>query len=193
MAREEVLEQTENARSYYIDFEKADELHRSLSTMIAARKCYVCKQADTDESIMASEPQEHIDRIVEICSDTSDYLLPDTPLKEAIFRVMLAEGTREITAVEISEILTARWAVSTYPRDLSPKVIGRLLDNSDSYCISAVLEPEPEPEEEEAAAPEPTADGAAEGLEQAIDEAVEQAVAGAIDEVPDEKAAEESE
>ena len=193
MAREEVLEQTENARSYYIDFEKADELHRSLSTMIAATKCYVCKQADTDESIMASEPQEHIDRIVEMCSDTSDYLLPDTPLKEAIFRVMLAEGTREITAVEISEILTARWAVSTYPRDLSPKVIGRLLGNSDSYCISAVLEPEPEPEEEEAAAPEPTADGAAEGLEQAIDEAVEQAVAGAIDEVPDEKASEESE
>ena len=78
-----------------------------------------------------------------------DFLLPDTPLKEAIFRVILAHGNEPMTAEDISEILTERWAMTAYPRDVTPQVIQRLLENSETYCIIKVPEPEDEEEEEE--------------------------------------------
>ena len=157
------MEETPEAPSYFIDFEGAENNGRSISLLIATRKCYADRQADMEESLLDSDPKEHLDRIVKHCSETPDYLLPDTPLKDAIFRVMLARGNQLITAEEISTELSDRWAVSTYPRDLSPKVIGRILDHSESYCVSEHREPEPEPEPEpeEPAVVEAIEDGAA--------------------------------
>ena len=144
------MEESPKARSYFIDIEGASASNRSLPALIAARKCYACRQGDTDESVMASDPQDHMDRIVEMCSDTADYLLPDTPIREAIFRVLLAGGNEPQTAEQVSASLSERWAISAYPRDLSPTVLGRILDHSETYAITAVPEPEPpEPEDED--------------------------------------------
>ena len=145
------MEESSKARSYFIDIEGAGASNRSLSVLIAARKCYACRQGDTDESVMASDPQDHMDRIVEMCSDTADYLRPDTPIREAIFRVLLAGGNEPQTAEQVSASLSERWAISAYPRDISPTVIGRILDHSETDAITAVPEPEPpEPEDEDA-------------------------------------------
>ena len=130
---------------HFIDLEPAADRHRSMAAVIAERRCRDCRRDDTDESVPNSAPKEHIARISEHCANTSDYLLPDTPLKEAIFRVVLAGGNQPMTADEISENLSARWVMTAYPRELSSRVIGRLLDHSQSYCITG----QPEPEEEE--------------------------------------------
>ena len=145
------MDENAHAHSYFIDEKMAIGQRRSLPVIIAARKCQACRQAETAESVVASKPLKHIKRIAEQCADTSDYLLPDTPLKEAIFRVLLAGGNEPMTADEVGEVLSTRWSMSTYPRDISSKVIGRLLEHSQSYCIAALPEPEPEPE------PEPSA------------------------------------
>ena len=47
-----------------------------------------------------------------------------------------------MTAGQISEILNERWAMSAYPRNLSPHIIDRLLENSANYCIVPVEDPE---------------------------------------------------
>ena len=86
---------------YFIDEGMAEARHRSLPLMIASRRCYTCQQGDV-ESPALSDLQPFIDRIVEHCALTSDYLLPDTPLKEAIFRVILAGGNKPMTAEEIA-------------------------------------------------------------------------------------------
>ena len=57
------------------------------------------------------------------------------PLKEALFRLILANGNQPMTADQISETLTQRWAMSAYPRNLTPHVINRILENSANYCI----------------------------------------------------------
>ena len=158
---EDSAEKDGDPTQYYVDLEGAKERGRSIAVTIAGRRCYVCQQGDTHKSVVESDPQDHIDRIVEQCSETSDYLLPDTPLREALFRVILANGNRMITAEEISEDLSERWAMSTYPRDLSPKVIGRILDHSESYSITSYVEPEPEVEEVEE-----EEEGAAKGAEE---------------------------
>ena len=132
---------------YFISQEEAELRHRSLPLLISSKRCYACKQGDEEEPQASSDVQQYIDRIAEHCGQASDYLLPDTPSKEAIFRVILAGGNEPMTAQEISQILSEKWALTAYPRDASPRVIRRLLDHSGSYCIARVPEPEVEAEE----------------------------------------------
>ena len=133
---------------YLIDLEGPCTHGRSLAMLIAGKRCYQDQQGDEDVT-QASNVQPYIKRIRDHCAEMSDYLLPDTPIKEAIFRVILAGGNQPVTAEEITQVLTEKWAMTAYPRDTSPEVIQRLLDNSGSSFIARI--PEPEVEEEEAA------------------------------------------
>ena len=142
------MEETAEVTRYFVDLEGADAHRRSMSMIIAGRKCHACRQADTAESVADSDPQEHIARIAEQCASTADYLLQDTPLKEATFRELLVGGNQPMSAAEVSEALSARWTISAYPRDLSPGVIGRLLDHSETYSIVAIPPPVEESDEE---------------------------------------------
>ena len=137
----------EEIPGYLVDIEEAANRSRSLSTLIANRGCYSCRQPDDEQPPASSEPQPYINRIVDHCSQTPDYHPPDTPLKEAIFRVLLAGGNEPMNAREIGRVLSEKWALTPYPRDLSARVIGRLLDHSESYSIAPL--PVPEVEEEE--------------------------------------------
>ena len=134
---------------FHIDLEFAESRGRSMAFLIASRKCAESRRKDSEQTIARSKPTTHIRRIAQHCQKQDDYLPPDTPLKEALFKVLLAEGNREMTADEISTILTGRWALSTNRRDVSSRVIQGLLDSSETYGIVRAPEPEPEPEEGE--------------------------------------------
>jgi len=133
---------------YYVSTETAEASNRALPLLIASRRCFMDQQADEEPPTLESDPQEFIDRIASHCKDTSDYLLPDTPLKEAVFRTILAGGNQPMTPGEISEILSDKWAMTPYPREISPAVIRKLLDTSQYYCIAQIPVPETEEEPE---------------------------------------------
>ena len=138
---------------YLIDPGLADSVRRSLPMLIASRRCYLCQQAD-DERPEHGDPEEFIERIADHCSQEQDYMLPDTPLKDAIFRVILSHRNEPMDADEISQILTDAWSMTPFPRVTTADIVQRLLDNSLSYCIAKVPEPEIEP----AIEPEPAAE-----------------------------------
>ena len=123
---------------YFVDARVAEESGRSLPLLLGSRRCYADQQAD--EELGGGKAKVIIARIAGHCGEESDYLPPDTPLKEAIFRVILAGGNKPTTAEDISTILTDKWAMSPFPRDLSPRVMERLLDSSDSYCIGQIVD-----------------------------------------------------
>ena len=129
---------------YSVDTDVAGSRDRSLPTLIARRRCFICRQADEGESSVKSDAQQYLECIAEHCGRTPDYLLPDTPLKEAIFKVILAGNNQPLTAEEISHVLSEKWAMTPFPRDISPSIIQRLLDHSESYCIAKIREPEEE-------------------------------------------------
>ena len=135
------------AERYVIDFKGGGGRRRFVAAMIAARRGYALRQALPDGMVIDTDPEELTEQIVQQVADTPDYLLPDTPVKEAIFRVILAGGNQPKTAEEISQVLSTRWAMSAYPRDLSPRVIGRLLDYCQSYCIVPLREPDNQDDE----------------------------------------------
>ena len=134
-------DETESNRMFVISEEHAASIGAALPLMIANRLGYMDRQALEEDPTADSDIQPLIDLIVVSSSNDADYLLPDTPLKEALFRIILANGNEPMTAEQISEILNERWAMSAYPRNLSPHVIDRLLENSANYCIVPVGEP----------------------------------------------------
>ena len=117
----------------------------SVSLLIADRRNYLAKQHDTIEEAASADPDLLVDQIASQ-ADQADYLLPDTPLKEAIFRVILAGRNEPMSAAEISAELGRRWTMSAYPRNLSASVVERLLGSMDSYSIESIAPPEPLPE-----------------------------------------------
>ena len=136
--RPEDAEDQGHPPQYFVDIKGPEASGRSLDLLVGTRRCYSCIQADDEQTPTASKVRPNIKRIATHCSLTSDYLLQDTPLKEAIFRVLLGGGNRPMTAEEISQVLSEKWAMTPYPRDVSSRVIQRLLDRSRAYCITAV-------------------------------------------------------
>ena len=121
---------------FFVDLEHSNTANRSITLMVASRTCYACKQSDEEEWSQSTGAEKYIDCIAEHCQQTSDYLLPDTPIKEAIFRVILSHRNQPTNADDISRTLSEKWALSPYPTDISPKVILHLLKNSEAYFIS---------------------------------------------------------
>ncbi len=125
---------------FYISAEAAKAINRSLPLMLVSRMGYTSRQAFDESPSPDDDVKPYIERIAEVDSKDADYLLPDTPLKEAIFRIILANKNQPMSGEDISEILTERWAMTAYPRDITPEVIQRLLESSGAYCIVQVDE-----------------------------------------------------
>ena len=123
---------------YFIDPDRAEATRRSLPVLIAGRLCYTCRQGYEADQIVVSDPQDFIDLIVGHCSNEQDFLLHDTPMKEAIFRVLLGNSNEPMDAEQISSELSSKWPMA---RSTSPEVVQRLLDNSVYYCIGPVPVP----------------------------------------------------
>lgn len=127
---------SEEKLQYIVDLTKDGNQSRSISVLIASRRCYLAQQAEDDAEILAADPKRLIRQIANHCADAPDYLLPDTPLKESIFRTLLAANNKPLTAEEISTQLSERWSRTAQARDVSPAVVRRLLENSPLYSIT---------------------------------------------------------
>ena len=161
------MDENGDATRFFIDVDDTNR-KRSVAMLIGERRCYAHRQED----LGSLTPEDLIGQIVEHCNDTPDYLLPDTPLKEAIFRVLLSHSNEPMTAEEVTQELSARWAMSAHPRDLSPWVIQRLMEHSEQYSLTKLQEPEVEPPPE----PEPEESKAEEAVEEALTPAPEEVV-----------------
>ena len=131
-------------REYRIDPDAAEASGRLLSVLVASRRCYTCQQGFDEDEVVATDPQVFIDQVAAHCSGQPDYLLTDTPMKEAVFRVLLAHNNGPMDSGQISAVLSEKWAMTPSPRSTSPEVVQRLLDNSEYYCISAVPDSDPD-------------------------------------------------
>lgn len=137
--QEETTAREPQPARYAISEDAANELRRNLSLVAYSRQCYMCQQ-EMEIAESASVPlSDFMDNIAECCAEKPDYLLPDTPVKEAVFRFLLARRNKPATVEEISDELSRRWAMTHFPKPTSPSVMRRLLGGvRDYYCIEAV-------------------------------------------------------
>lgn len=135
---EEEEEEQAPPSKYQLNIKATLEGPISLPLLLADRRCYQCQQGEEIEEVLQKDPGDLIEQIKGHCATMADYLLPDTALKEAVFRLIISGGNKPMDASQISRELSERWAMSAYPRDVSPAVIQRLLDNSKAYGLAAV-------------------------------------------------------
>ena len=129
------LDEEQPPARYEIDVKEAELRGRSLPMLVASKRCYACQSADEEEPSKSSDAKPYIKRIVQHCAETEEYLVEYTPLREALFRVILARGNKPTTSEELVQILKDGWAMTTNPRDISAEKIEKVLDYGGSYCI----------------------------------------------------------
>ena len=70
-----------------------------------------------------------------VCANEPEFLLPGTPITEAVFRLLLANLNKAMTLAEIQSGLTDAWASVIYLKNLSDEVLRRMLEQENDYFI----------------------------------------------------------
>ncbi|MFQ5861394.1 MAG: hypothetical protein ACE5IG_07610 [Dehalococcoidia bacterium] len=119
---------------FAIDPERARELNRSLEVLLLSRRCPSCRTR-LEGQIDLPPAKEQLKEIEECCAKAEDFIRPEMPLLEIVFRTLLAEGNHPMTVAELHEVLTERWSTPTNPRNITPEALWRILSHEDYYCL----------------------------------------------------------
>jgi hypothetical protein len=135
---------------YYIDETWYTSHNKSFRTVAQTRLCPSCRKK------LGTEVQEHVptvdnrgrvvyemravpfasnplSEIRKHCSKEAQYITPETPLMEAIFRVFLANGNQPADVPTILEQLSAYVPANERLRTYSEETVKRLLDSPNQY------------------------------------------------------------
>jgi hypothetical protein len=138
---------------YFIDIGWYEQTGRSFRAVAQARFCAACKNklgTETQERAPAIDPRtgrvvfemrsvafgiNPLQAIRSCCAKARDYITPETPLAEAIFRVFLANGNQPTDIDSIREQLSEWVPLSARPHNYSPEMIKRVIDTDDYYGL----------------------------------------------------------
>ena len=136
--QETVVEpETEPDPKYHIDTKAFDATGRSFSYAVYSRLSIGGKAVVDDGEIAGGfgPAAEYMKVMGNVCANEPEFLLPGTPITEAVFRLLLANSNKAMTLVEIQSGLTAAWASVIYLKNLSDEVLRRMLDEENDYFI----------------------------------------------------------
>lgn len=144
---------TTEGRKYFIDERWYREQRRSLAAMAQKRFCASCQDRIgelTQERVPVADP--HSGRVVfelqtvsygdkptqviaNCCSKTGDYITPETPVMEALFRLFLANGNQPSDVFTLREKLEDYIALYCKPHGYAPELLEQLIAADDYYGI----------------------------------------------------------
>ena len=126
---------------YQIDTKAFEASGRSFEFAIYSRLSKSDKAVIDDGKIVGGfgPPAEYMKVMSNICSKEPDFLLPGTPITEAVFKLLLANTNKAMTLDEIQSGLTIAWASVIYLKNLSDDVLRRMLDQENDYFIKRAV------------------------------------------------------
>jgi hypothetical protein len=147
----QMMQEEEDRPRYFVDDTWYDEHSRSFRTMALERLCESCKHklgTETQERVptidtrtgrvvfeLRSVPfaQNPLSVIRGCCSKRRDFVIGDTPLAEAIFRVMLASGNQPMESDRLREELANYVGIGDRPQAITSSLIERVIQHDDYY------------------------------------------------------------
>jgi hypothetical protein len=131
----------EEEPKYQIDTKAFDISGRSFSFAIYSRLSQSGKAVIDDGKSVGGfgVPAEYMKVMSNICSKEPDFLLPGTPITEAVFKLLLANTNKAMTLDEIQSGLTTAWASVIYLKNLSDEILRRMLDLENDYFIKRAI------------------------------------------------------
>ncbi|MFP6680299.1 MAG: hypothetical protein VB824_09130 [Dehalococcoidia bacterium] len=123
---------------YAVDVKAFEASGKSFPFTVRNRRCWQCQQVLDEMEVVTGDSKEHMKEIATCCSTKPDYLLPGTPLTEAIFRLLIANSNKPMTVEQLREALGTAWSSVLYMKDLSDELLAKLVESKNDYSISAV-------------------------------------------------------
>ncbi len=108
---------------------------RSFQVLLLHRRCVSCWGTLIQEEGqgMNVTVAQHLRRIASQCSTTPEFIKPEMPVMEAVFRILLGDRNRPNTVEEIFQKLRERWSDPTNPRTPTPETLHRMLTRDAYY------------------------------------------------------------
>lgn len=146
-------ETTTASTKYHIDEEWLRRNRRSFLAMAQQRFCASCRERVgelTQEQVPRTDPTtgrvvfelqttRYGDRpyqvIANCCSRSGDYITPETPVMEALFRIFLASGNQPADVATLREKLEDYIALYCRPHGYAPELLERLIAADTYYGI----------------------------------------------------------
>ncbi len=140
---------------YYIDLQWYEARNRSFRLVAQGRFCPACQRKveageQTQERVPTVDPKtgrvvfelrtvpygaNPLQVIRTCCSKQRNYITPETPLREAIFRVFLANGNQPMEAERIREFLGEYINLADRPHGYNVDLIERLIQTDTTYGL----------------------------------------------------------
>ena len=115
---------------------------RSFQILLLHRRCVSCWGTLIQEpgKGMNVTVAQHLRRIAAQCSNTPEFIKPQMPVMEAVFRILLSGRNRPKTVEELFQSLEERWSDATNPRTPTPETLYRMLTRDAFYGFAEASE-----------------------------------------------------
>lgn len=121
---------------FQISLARLDQLHRSAVHLISGRLTPACPSFG--KQIHELETGELIREIQEFHADADDFILYDMPIKEIVFRTLLAQGNQPMALSDLHRELTGRWSNALRPISIEESLLRRVLETDTYYGFAQV-------------------------------------------------------
>ncbi|MEC9293708.1 MAG: hypothetical protein VYC65_05400 [Chloroflexota bacterium] len=134
---QETVEESEPEPKYHVDAKAFDATGRSFAYAVYSRLSTGGKAVVDDGKTPAGfgTAAEYMKVMGNVCVNEPEFLLPGTPITEAVFRLLIANSNKAMTIAEIQSGLTDAWASVIYLKNLSDEVLRRMLEQENDYFI----------------------------------------------------------
>ena len=123
---------------YHINQKAYESSGRSLAFTIYTRLSKEGKKVASDSGFANgfAPVAEYMKIMSTVCAEKSDFLLPGTPITEAVFKLLASNSNKPMTIDEIYSGLTQAWTSVIYLKNLSDEILSLILKNDNEYLIS---------------------------------------------------------
>ena len=134
---QETVAEPEPEPKYQVDAKAFDATGRSFAYAVYTRLSIGGKAVVDDGKTPAGfgTAAEYMKVMGNVCANEPEFLLPGTPITEAVFRLLLANSNKAMTLSEIQSGLTDAWASVIYLKNLTDEVLSRMLEQENDYFI----------------------------------------------------------
>lgn len=142
--RQEFPQENGDSLLYYISFERLGQLSRSAVAILSSRLGPSSLTIDQE----LNDPQELVNEIAAHTATEQDFIRPDMPIQEIIFRILLSRQNEPTPLEDLHQELTEKWATFIRPINVTSEGLKRILDNDTYYGFA---QKSPDHQEDEAA------------------------------------------
>ena len=125
-----------NSRRYQISLQRLEQLNRSALHLFHTRLTEACPSHGLPVGEL--EPATLMREIREFHADSGDFIRPDMPIQEILFRTLLARGNDPLTLGELHRELTETWSSALRPISIDAERLQRVIEADTYYGFAQV-------------------------------------------------------